>query len=173
MLKISGILSSSPRVSAVDLSSAAPVRPGAPGFGAPKGISSLGDAARFTRSSINVGPDIGPGHVAWDSNNRVNIADQITEDFFRDNEIAAGVIDGGPSIHEDVLDLLAPVTTPVVDFEPTDPAVPAEEAVGDEPIDSPGVVDPAPVEPSPAASASNAYQTVAAGAQDPSLNVVA
>lgn len=41
MDKISGIIPSSPRVLAVDLKDAAPVRPGTPSFGRPQGVSSL------------------------------------------------------------------------------------------------------------------------------------
>lgn len=41
MDKISGIVKASPRVMAVDMKEASPVRPGTPGFGRPEGVSSL------------------------------------------------------------------------------------------------------------------------------------
>lgn len=43
MEKISSILKSSPRVKSVDMASAAPVRPGAPTYGAPVGRNSVAD----------------------------------------------------------------------------------------------------------------------------------
>lgn len=43
MEKISSILKSSPRVKSVDMASAAPVRPGAPSYGAPIGRNSVAD----------------------------------------------------------------------------------------------------------------------------------
>lgn len=52
MEKISGIIPASPRVTSVDHSGSNSTRPGAPTFGAPKGISSLERNDRFSKSSV-------------------------------------------------------------------------------------------------------------------------
>jgi hypothetical protein len=61
MQKISGILGSSARVTAVDIKGESPVRPGTPGFGRPEGVSALKEQAVMRQraaDSLVRGPEL-------------------------------------------------------------------------------------------------------------------
>ncbi len=83
MEKISGIIPSSPRVKAVDLKAARPVRPGTPSFGAPEGSSSLKD--QVTLSGITMQNPNSIEVPRWKSkeDSQAEIVNRITNQFFK------------------------------------------------------------------------------------------
>jgi hypothetical protein len=93
MEKISGIIPSSPRVAAVDLKEATPVRPGTPAFGRPESVSALKAATRemglaTTQKAMNAKQDV----MDWrtkDSKQAV-IAAELSNKFFVKNQKSAG-----------------------------------------------------------------------------------
>lgn len=92
MDKISSILPSSARVSSVDLREAAPVRPGAPGFGRPEGASSLRDgeiarsASRTAATTAQKGDDARHAQMDWRAKEErgAAIARSMSDQFFID-----------------------------------------------------------------------------------------
>ncbi|HRK07128.1 MAG TPA: hypothetical protein PLZ57_05115 [Pseudobdellovibrionaceae bacterium] len=83
MEKISGIVPSSARTKAVDLRDAPPIRPGAPGFGRPEGVSSLREA-RIGETAARAA-EISRDHLSWRTKDQKQaaMAREISERFFR------------------------------------------------------------------------------------------
>lgn len=83
MEKISGIVPSSPRTKAVDLRDAPPVRPGAPGFGRPEGVSSLREA-RIGETAARAA-DLSREQLGWRTKDQKQaaMARDVSERFFR------------------------------------------------------------------------------------------
>lgn len=86
MDKISGIIPGSPRVTAVDMKEASPVRPSTPGFGRPEALSSFNKDAALTtaQKAINVQQEL----VDWrskDSKHAALVSD-LNDKFFVRNQ---------------------------------------------------------------------------------------
>lgn len=117
MDKISSILPSSARVSSVDMREAAPVRPGAPGFGRPEGASSLRErekevaramAARADATTAQRGNEALQAQMDWRAkeDRGAAIAKTMSEKFFVDRRKeaeAALKLDRGPERSSDAL----------------------------------------------------------------------
>jgi hypothetical protein len=86
MNKISGIIPSSPRVAAVDIKEAPPVRPGTPSFGRNQGVSSLKDveAPTTAEKSVSVHRDL----MDWRSKDqeKAAVAARMSNAFFMKKE---------------------------------------------------------------------------------------
>ena len=116
MEKISSILPSSPRVSAVDLRDAAPMRPGTPGFGRPEGASALrdrepiktGNAGAPTTAAVARSAEIRDAQAEWKAKETrgVAIAKSMSDKFFvdrrREVESSAGDASGLPEAGPDM-----------------------------------------------------------------------
>lgn len=89
MEKISGILPSSSRVAAVDLKEAAPVRPGAPGFGRAEGVSSLRDAK--VGQTASRAAKLSQEQLDWRTKDMQNAATvrELSDRFFKGNQKSA------------------------------------------------------------------------------------
>lgn len=85
MEKISGIIPSSSRVATVDLKESGPVRPGAPGFGRPEGVSSLRDAKIGQTASRAV--KLSQEQLDWRTKDMQNAATvrELSDRFFKGN----------------------------------------------------------------------------------------
>jgi hypothetical protein len=89
MEKISGIVPSSPRTKAVDLRDAPPIRPGAPGFGRPEGVSSLREA-RIGETAARAA-EISRDQLSWRTKDQKQaaMAREVSERFFRKATVPA------------------------------------------------------------------------------------
>ena len=115
MEKISSILGGTPRVKAVDMEEAHPIRPGVPSFGRPEGRTSLKD--RFTVSQE--AKDIAFKETLAARNPKefasAKIAEEMTANFFN-TKLKPPVVDEveseGAHIHADIPELRAPMNYP-------------------------------------------------------------
>ena len=85
MEKISGIVPTSPRINAVDMREAAPVRPGTPTFGRPEGVSTLRSEAPLT--TVQKGELALKNQLDWKSKDEQHaaFAAEISNRFFMKN----------------------------------------------------------------------------------------
>lgn len=95
MEKISGIIPNSARVSSVDMKEAAPVRPGAPGFGRPEGVSSLRETA-ITQDTAGRGVGELRQQLDWRTKDaqQAGMVQNIADRFFAKNKQSVG----GPEV---------------------------------------------------------------------------
>jgi len=101
MEKISGIIPSSPRVAAVDLKEAAPVRPGTPAFGRPEAVTALKAATRelglaTAQKAMNSKQDV----MDWrtkDSKQAVIVADLNSKFFVKNQKPASSTLTQEPA----------------------------------------------------------------------------
>lgn len=101
MQKISGILAGSPRVMSVDMKEAPPVRPGAPGFGRPEGVSSLRERASAV-DALRKARELQDGLAAQrtQDSGQAEIAAKMSDHFFMRNRSEANPVEptGGDMI---------------------------------------------------------------------------
>lgn len=82
MEKISSILPTSPRVKKVDLSDAAPVRPGTPTFGRPVGANAVKDRLTISEQAKDIAFQETLGKIDPKEARGVRIAEKLTQKFF-------------------------------------------------------------------------------------------
>lgn len=82
MKKISGILSSSPRVTSVDLKESPPARPGSPNVGQTQGAVRIGDRVRLSERAKELAAQDTMMKINPREMGKAKIAEQVTKDFF-------------------------------------------------------------------------------------------
>lgn len=82
MEKLSSILPASPRVQSVDLQEAAPVRPGAPTFGRPVGVSTVKDRFSVSQQAKDIAFKDTLASVNPKEAKGVKVVDDMTKKFF-------------------------------------------------------------------------------------------